>query len=259
MITKENFKVNYLESEAGWIRFNVICKNKTWGICASHWLDPFGDLFNWLEQIIDGKNFSSFYIDEEGSGTSLSCFCISDSICNLKIELKDANDDIHLIMESTIDTYSLISEFYNGLIDYSLSYRYRKDEWTSPSLEQKLKRILELQDYDSLERLLLQFNSRQLEGILYFVASLGTYNISESKNYLLEFMNKVKKGEYPNYDFFKLISIYDYEIDEKFNIVTSELKKQILRKSLGERANGYNAIDLFERKSLKIENWLSNK
>lgn len=109
-LIKENFKVNYLSSDSGWINFEVVHEDKKWQINASHFHDPFSNLISWQEQIIDGKDSSSFSINEEGSEVILSHIRINDKICYFKIECKDIFDRIHFLMNLEVDTYTLIKE-----------------------------------------------------------------------------------------------------------------------------------------------------
>lgn len=257
-LIKENFKVNYLNSESGWINFEVVHDKKKWQINASHFHDPFGDLISWLEQIIDGDESSSFSINEEGSEVILSQLRINDKICYFKIECKDIFDKMHFLMNLEMDTCTLIKEFYEGLIHFALSDNYKKQEWRNETLEERFMRILHIKNPKTLVDFLLQFTSNELEAIFYKVSSLISDQNLKNKNELLEFINLVKKVGFLNYDSIRFNCYYDYSIHEGYKVSSTDIKKQILMGILKENTSGYDGTDLIKRKSSKIDKWLSD-
>ncbi|GBF52079.1 hypothetical protein LPTSP4_36170 [Leptospira ryugenii] len=252
---ENNIKVNYKDSVAGWIHVDVISQEDIWQIRASDWLDPFPELIGWLEQIIEGQKFCSFFIDEEGSGTTLSYEKINDNKCNFKLELTDAYNKIHLLMNPIVNTYTLVSEFYNGLLDFSKSDRYIKSEWEADTLSERLKNVLDLDKDVDLENLLINYHSDQINQILNLADPLN-YEYFETKEKLKLYLNELTPGQpiIKSEDHFPYIG---YSLNKKFNEVNLESKRIILQEMLTNRTNGFSGLRLSDRKSLKIELWLT--
>ncbi len=123
----ENIKIDIKPckvAQYGWLNFSINIGDKTIHVSASCVYDPFYDLLSWLEKIAQGYKRYVFTINEEKTYVEFDfiSFCEVDML-----RIKDTGKS-GLVIETCVDKYQLVREFYTSFLKFYRSDNYNKEK-----------------------------------------------------------------------------------------------------------------------------------
>ncbi len=111
------------EDNHGWIHFNIRFEDKIIKVNVSSVFDPFDELLQWLGNIIKGDRYCSFIIDEEGTTVEFKFISLFGKDI---VRIYDSKQEVYI--ETKIDKYYFIREFYLSFANFYNSDEYNKKE-----------------------------------------------------------------------------------------------------------------------------------
>lgn len=125
-IKTENINFELLKTEAGWIYYRISTEEQVFENHFTEVWDVFPDFKRWLEAIVNGVQQTSFEYDNEGSDIK---FDFQRRMFDDGWLIITVDNNPNPFIRVFTDKKQLVSAFYNTVIEFQKSERYKPEEW----------------------------------------------------------------------------------------------------------------------------------
>jgi len=148
-------EVEFSEPNAGWISVRVKPLHELFAISCSYIWDPFRAMIAWLEEIADGKDSSTWRVNEEGRFGHLQFYGGgSSAVLEGDYLLHVQTDDRGLarVRGARVKRRQLVESFYSSFRAMTESPTYTPREWEHHPDYSKVEDIEDEEEYDRAKR-----------------------------------------------------------------------------------------------------------
>jgi len=258
--TQNEFSVEFINAEAGWLKFNVSFSIQTFIGRFSYVYDPLPDFKHWLEAIVTGVEQTSFTFDSEGYETT---FNFEKTTANEGIfTISDPSEDsAKFLLQAVVPCRQLIIAFYAGLLDFANSDKYVAKEWEPTSIAEKLSEMLHLKGMRLVEKL-CGLDKNKLRSILFKADPCYKFTFPSAKNkdeelnlYIETVLNNKELPE--GHTVVK--KPVNWKIPKDYNSWPANKKITFIKECLAEKAYSYNGTKMKDFRSKLIDKYLKKK
>lgn len=155
--------LHFDDCQAGWITLHLRLDDRHIELHLSHWLDPLGSIYAWLEAMVLGLPRCGWTLDEEGRETEFDAETAAwqPSGRERQTRLTVRPDDDTPALELMLETRSLVRMFYGAVREFATSDRYRPGEWQHHTLGERIAEVTGQSPLVWVETLLARTPSRR--------------------------------------------------------------------------------------------------
>lgn len=143
--------VDFYNAEAGWLYFRITAGNKIFESVFSHVFDPIMNFKYWLEAISIGVQRAMFVYDIEGQ--EIRYDFNGEDWRKDTLLIADADDSDEIFLNVIVDRRQMVAAFYNALVAFSLSDKFKSNEWECVFMKERLCTALKLEEHELPEKL----------------------------------------------------------------------------------------------------------
>lgn len=114
---KAALEVDFTLPVAGWVKLRIRPLHEKFAVACTCIWDPFVRMIEWLEQIAQGCDAATWYVDEEGSASRLQFYGGAgkvDDRSDYLLHIRSDNEGIDRVRGVKVDRYQLVESFYRG-------------------------------------------------------------------------------------------------------------------------------------------------
>lgn len=158
--------VTFNECHAGWLSFSVETAGQSVDLSASHIIDPFPAMIDWLHAVVGGATFRHWGVDEECWGTSFLLARRADGLARLLVAgfqhdtfqpvpviPATPNEYDRLHIDARVDPMQVAEAFFTAFDAFVHGPNYRPLAWECVTLGRMVKRVLPIASIDDLAAL----------------------------------------------------------------------------------------------------------
>lgn len=158
--------VTFNECHAGWLSFSVETAGQSVDLSASHIIDPFPAMIDWLHAVVGGATFRHWGVDEECWGTSFLLARRADGLARLLVAgfqhdtfqpvpviPATPNEYDRLHIDARVDPMQVAEAFFTAFDAFVHGPNYRPLAWECVTLGRMVKRVLPTVGIDDLAAL----------------------------------------------------------------------------------------------------------
>ncbi|MCR6630691.1 MAG: hypothetical protein NVV74_11940 [Magnetospirillum sp.] len=154
------------ECDAGWLSFSVEAVGQSVTLSASHIIDPFPAMIDWLHLVVGGATFCHWGVNEENWATSFRLARRADGLARLVVAgfqhdifqpvpaiPAQANECDKLHMDVLVDPMQVAEAFFTAFDAFVHGPNYHPLAWECVTLGRMVKRVLPTASIDDLTAL----------------------------------------------------------------------------------------------------------
>lgn len=258
---RRKVEVSFKDCDLGWIHFDVRLGRQTVTLRASDIYDPFPDLISWLEAIAVGVQCCAFQFDEEGDDKKLELSKISWDRYDLTIS--QPYDPPYILLSGSVNPVQLVDEFYGKLKLFGQSPDYRKDQWETETLGERMAQFADGTGpgFD-LKEGLLTLDRQELMEVFFKAAPRYWINFPGAKEKGEEWsrcLDYVLYPDNPEKHTGVVETPIEWGIPDDYDTLPLQRKAVIVQECLDEKVGSHDGTKLGQIHSAIVEDWLQRR
>lgn len=162
----DHVSVTFSECDAGWLSFSVEVAGQSVDVSASHIIDPFPAMIEWLHAVVCGATFCHWGVNEENWATGFLLARRADGFARLLVAgfqhhifqpvpviPAQANEYDRLHVDTLVDPMQVAEAFFTAFDTFVHGPNYRPLAWECVTLGRMVKRVLPTAGIDDLAAL----------------------------------------------------------------------------------------------------------